>query len=141
MVEKFKTLILFFLIVIAILIGFSSEASANIKFVGKCGNLSYKLDVPTNKFFGGQCVNDRVMVYNDKNTDEIQAIYADPLISSSFDVYDPQNYKVLKSFDSTVNNGYILFSSDLHTSFLYGLSGVLCGFMFVQLIVGSIIRV
>ena len=141
MVIKLKALILYFVIVIFLLIGLSVNASADIEYTGKCGNLSYKLDIPTNRYFGAQCVNDRLMIYNDKQRDEIQAVYADPLTSTWLDVYDPQTYRVLSSFDSTANNGFIVFSSDIYTGFLYGLAGLLCGFIFVQLIIGGILRV
>lgn len=122
-VRRFQSLflMLFFLLFLV------SNSNANIQFNGICGSYSYKLDIPTNKYFGGQCVNDRVIVYNDKGTDEIQAIYADPLTSEYFDIYDPQNFKVLKSFDSTLNDSSISYVGE-NGGLTYVLAGSFIGF-------------
>jgi len=109
---------------------------ADISYFGSCGNYDYNLTIQTDKYFGGMCVSDQLLVYNDKRQDEIQKIYADPQYSSSFDIYDPQNYKVLDSFD--VNDyppSYIRFTDTIITKrdiyeILFGVSGLIVAMMF-----------
>ncbi len=104
-----------------------SPLHADIQFNGTCGSYAYKLNIPTNKFYGSMCKNGGLIVYNNKNTDEIQNIYADPSVSEWIDIYDAQNYKVLNSFDSSLNEGYVKYVGE-NGGLTYVLAGSFIGF-------------
>ncbi len=110
-----------------IMIGISSPVKSDIVFDGVCGSYSYNLNIPTNKYFGGQCINGLVLVYNDKSTDEIQSIYADPQASTTLDIYDPQNFKVLKTFDYVANDSSIIYVGT-YGGLIWVLAGSFIGF-------------
>ncbi len=101
-------------------------AKADIKFNGICGSYDYNLDISSNRYFGGQCVNGRVMVYHDISTDRIRYIYSDPLTSNWLDLYDHNN-RVLASFDMTQNGGYVRYVGE-NASLTYVLAGSFIGF-------------
>ncbi|MCH9814776.1 MAG: hypothetical protein K0U47_12640 [Epsilonproteobacteria bacterium] len=100
---------------------------ADIAFQGTCGSYSYKLEIPTNRYFGGQCIGNRLYVYNDANRDEIKGIYTDPPTSTYIDIYDLQNFRVDNSFDATQNDGYVRYVGEF-ASLTYVLAGSFIGF-------------
>ena len=120
-----RKLPIIFLILICLFV-IDKPIKADIEFNGICGSYDYKLNISSNRYYGGQCVDGRVMVYHDISTDRIRYIYSDPLTSNFLDLYDHNN-RVLASFDTTENDGYIRYVGE-NASLTYVLAGSFIGF-------------
>ncbi len=112
---------------------------ADIVFSGDCGSYKYDLNITNNRYFGGQCVEDRLIVYfNGASTDYIRYIYVDPQTSTWLDLYRMSDGRVYRSF--AYNLGDVEFIGSPNLRLLYGFGGLLLGFLTIQLLFRSILR-